>query len=447
MIYGLGPFFSHIVFPSHQSREERSSKMTWPKIEPSPNYFNKIKELLWEKSGLHVIIQLIEIIKLGDYFMVKLSQIWFGIQEVLFPYLEKEIEEPLTEKLQQLVRILELVRIEDFVRIPDYWHGQSPKHRKQIARSFVAKAVYNMTTTRELIDRLKTSPALRRICGWEKVSQIPHESSFSRAFAEFAQNGLTRAVHENQINQHLNDHLVGHISRDSTAIEGREKPHKRSGSESDAQKPKGKRGRPKKGEERVKEPTRLERQQSMTLEEMLEDLPKYCDVGTKKNSKGYKESWTGFKFHIDAADGQIPVSCILTSASTHDSQAALPLAAITKQRVTNLYDLMDSAYDAPIIREYIESMGHVPIIDINPRSNRKLKEELKAENQRLDLINFEMPEDRRYDERSNVERVNGRLKDEFGGRMVRVRGHAKVMTHLMFGILALTADQLFRFVT
>ncbi|MCK5243836.1 MAG: transposase, partial [Desulfobacterales bacterium] len=62
-------------------------------------------------------------------------------------------------------------------------------------------------------------------------------------------------------------------------------------------------------------------------------------------------------------------------------------------------------------------------------------------------INFERPEDIRYKERSNVERVNGRLKDEFGGRMVRVRGCAKVMAHLMFGILALTADQLLRFVT
>ena len=35
-------------------------------------------------------------------------------------------------------------------------------------------------------------------------------------------------------------------------------------------------------------------------------------------------------------------------------------------------------------------------------------------------------------------------KDEFGGRFVRVRGHAKVMCHLMFGILALTADQFIR---
>jgi len=65
----------------------------------------------------------------------------------------------------------------------------------------------------------------------------------------------------------------------------------------------------------------------MTLEEMLDDLPKACNVGTKKNSKGYKETWIGYKLHIDAADGQIPISCILTSASLHDSQAAIPLGA------------------------------------------------------------------------------------------------------------------------
>ena len=50
----------------------------------------------------------------------------------------------------------------------------------------------------------------------------------------------------------------------------------------------------------------------------------------------------------------------------------------------------------------------------------------------------------RYRERSTVERVNGRLKDDFGGRQVRVRGHAKVLCHLMFGILALTVAQLVR---
>jgi len=376
--------------------------------------------------------------------MRKLSQIWFEVQGILFPFIEKQVEEPLTEKLKHLVTTLELIRIEDMVRVPKYWQGQSPRYRKQIARAFVAKAVYNMDTTRELIDRLKISPALRRICGWEKISDIPHESSFSRAFKEFSESGLTQIVHSRLIKQYMGDKIVGHISRDSTSIDAREKPIRKTNK---PPKQKKKRGRPRKGEVRIKEPTRLERQQSKGIKEMLEELPKDCNVGTKMNSKDYKKSWIGYKLHIDAADGHVPISCILTSASLHDSQVALPLAELTSKKVTNLYDLMDFAYDSPIIKQHSRSLGHIPIIDINPRGNKKSKLELKEEKQRFGIINFKNPADIRYNERSNVERVNGRLKDEFGGKMVRVRGYAKVMTHLMFGIIALTSDQLMRFVT
>jgi hypothetical protein len=50
----------------------------------------------------------------------------------------------------------------------------------------------------------------------------------------------------------------------------------------------------------------------------------------------------------------------------------------------------------------------------------------------------------RFLERAMVERVNGRLNGEFGGSLIRVRGAAKVMAHLMFGVLALTVDQWLR---
>ena len=47
---------------------------------------------------------------------------------------------------------------------------------------------------------------------------------------------------------------------------------------------------------------------------------------------------------------------------------------MTAERVTNLYDLMDAAYDAAEI-----SLGHVPIIDVNPRNNSAtFKQELSA---------------------------------------------------------------------
>jgi len=58
---------------------------------------------------------------------------------------------------------------------------------------------------------------------------------------------------------------------------------------------------------------------------MFDDLPTACDVGTKKNSKGYKVSWIGYKLHIDVADAAYRL-CGINSASPHDSQVAIPLA-------------------------------------------------------------------------------------------------------------------------
>lgn len=370
-----------------------------------------------------------------------LAQYWLNIQGSLFPWLKEELGE-LTEKQQQLITILEFVRLEEFLSNGYGFPGRPPADRTAIARAFVAKQVFNMPTTRVLLDRLQSDQQLRRICGWERQHEVPKEWTFSRAFSEFADSGLPERVHSALIGKHYDEALVGHISRDSTAIEAREKPIKKAVDVAEKSPPK-QRGRPKKGEERTAEPTRLQRQLAgMSLAEMLDDLPKSCDVGTKSNSKGYKSSWTGYKLHIDAADGSIPISCILTSASSHDSQSAIPLATMTSRRVTNLYDLMDSAYDAAEIHSHSRQLGHVPLIDINPRRDKARQEELTSESQRRHIANYQTAEEQRYHERTTVERVNGRLKDEFGGRMVRVRGHAKVMCHLMFGILALTADQL-----
>lgn len=124
---------------------------------------------------------------------------------------------------------------------------------------------------------------------------------------------------------------------------------------------------------------------------------------------------------------------MLTSASVHDSQVAIPLATMTATRVTHCYDLMDAAYCSEEIRTHSRSLGHVPLIDHNPRGGEKIK--------------FSPHEAQRYKERTQAERTNARLKDEFGGRNIWVRGHEKVMLHLMFGLLALTADQLMRLLT
>ena len=369
-----------------------------------------------------------------------LSQYWLSFQRGLFPWLAEELG-PLSERHKRLVQVLEFVRVEELLPgTRGGGAGRPPESRAALARAFLAKAVFAVPTTRALVERLRNDPTLRRLCGWESVGAVPSEAIFSRAFAGFATSELAGRLHQAVVERTLQDHLAGHVSRDSTAIPAREQPVRKS----KPVKQKRKRGRPRKGEERPPEPTRLQRQGSMTLEELLADLPKVCDTGVKRNAQGYQEKWTGYKLHIDAIDGGLPVSCLLTSASLHDSQAAIPLAHLTAGRVDNLYDLMDSAYDAVEIRACSERLGHVPIIDPNPRRDAHKKAELKREALARRSIGQLTPQAWRYRERSTVERVNGRLKDEFGGRHVRVRGHAKVLCHLMFGIVALLVDQLMR---
>lgn len=382
----------------------------------------------------------------------RLSQFWTHLQHDLFPFLREEDHLVLSPALEKVIRVLEFTAIDRFIPSSRGLVGRPPQGRVALARAFVAKAVLNLPTTEALIDRLKADQALRRICGFERFHAIPDASRFSRVFAEFTALDLPARVHEALIRAQLGDQIIGHIARDSTAIEARETPAVKLAATSPAPAelfdgaagqgastasaaasvpaPVKKRGRPRKGEERPKEPTVLERQVDQNVAESLAQLPTACDVGSKKNSKGFKETWTGYKLHIDTADGDIPVTAILTAASLHDSQAAIPLMRLTGERITYLYDLADAAYCSTIIREVSRQAGHVPLIDHNPRRGEK--------------IEFAPHEAERYKARSQAERVNSLLKDHHGGRQVRVRGAPKVYTHLMFGILVIAAEQLLR---
>jgi len=324
-----------------------------------------------------------------------------------------------------------LVQIEKFAGRPSQRFGRKKWERQALARAFVAKAVYNHPHTRATIEALRATPVFRRICGFVKRAEVPSESTFSRAFAEFAEMGLGEKVHQALVAHWVRPEVVGHISRDATAIKGREKPVAKMRLTKPGPR---KKGRPRRGE--VREPraeTRLERQCRQSASEALAELPVHCDVGTKKNSQGYKETWRGFKWHADVNDCCLPISVALTAASLHDSQVAIPLMKLTSERVDYLYDLMDAAYDAQPIYAVSRSLGHVPIIDKNGRGQ--------------EVIPLAPHEAARYKERTVAERFNSRLKEEFGGGNVMVRGAKKVGLHLMFGVIALFADQLLKLIS
>ena len=390
------------------------------------------------------------------------------LQEDLFPHLRTAVG-PLNPQTRLLASVMALVPLERLLSAMRSGTGRPATDRAALATAFIAKAILNLPTTRDLISRLQVDETLRLFCGWASAESIPHESKFSRAFDEFARTGLPQHLHEAVIASTQRERLIGHIARDSTAIPVRERypetekqkaakreSKKRQNAEGKTKKQakpakvntKGKTGRKKGSKEtRAKAAdrgTRIQRQRHQKLERMLKELPRQCDTGTKRNSQGNENSWRGYKLHLDVADGQLPISAVLTSASVHDSQVAIPLMTITTARVVHLYELMDSAYDADSIHEHSRQLNHVPIIAVHPRRGTKKPSQMQKVFPDQPTPQLTWAQQERFKTRTMIERVNARLKDEFGASQIRVRGAAKVMCHLMFGVLALTVDQWLR---
>jgi Transposase DDE domain/Transposase domain (DUF772) len=389
----------------------------------------------------------------------KLSNFFKRIMTVqhVMPFLcdDNSQEIILTNPLQKLIHTIEALQLSRAIPADSQFLGRKRSDRLTLAQCFVAKCILNIPTTKALIERITVDASLRRIVGYERINDVPNESTFSRAFQEFTKMELFQNIHATFIVEHLGDFLLDNLSRDATAIEAREKPDKERMKElKTAQEEKKKlaaekkqtggkkRGRPSKQVQQAettteaapsahKPPNVIEKQRSQSLPEILSNLATVCDIGTKCNAQGFKNSWKGYKLHLDTNAFGVPISAILTSASVHDSQVAIPLTLMSKSRVTNLYDLMDAGYCSESLREFSREQGHVPLIDHNARRGEK-----------REFLDFEAE---RYKGRSSSERSNGRLKDEFGGRSIRVKGHAKIACHLMIGVVCLAVDALMRF--
>jgi hypothetical protein len=212
------------------------------------------------------------------------------LQSTLFGVLETAVG-VLSERARLLVAVTEWIPLNRQLPCARGWLGRPAKDRQELAVAFIAKSVYGLQTTRQLLEPLRSDRQLRCLCGWSAARPMPHESTFSRAFAEFAETELPQRLHEALILHTQQDRLIGHIARDSTAIEARERFE---GQPKHKSIPKRKRGRPRKGE-RALSGRRLPRQRRQTLPEMLEELPRHCSLGVKKSSSGHQQYWRGYK--------------------------------------------------------------------------------------------------------------------------------------------------------
>ena len=206
----------------------------------------------------------------------QIRDLWCKFQGELFPEPQAEVGTPLKNH-QRFVAVLEVVCPESFIWSIPQKFDRPEADPVNLVRAFLARAVWDIPTTRALIERLEVVPRLRHLCGWIHTREITSESSFLRTFVESADSDLAGRMHEALIiKETLGQGIVGHVSRDSTAVPAHGKPTLKG--ESDQKPMKRKRGRPQKGEVwPPKAKTRLERQATggMTLYKLrrLKPLP------------------------------------------------------------------------------------------------------------------------------------------------------------------------------
>ena len=191
--------------------------------------------------------------------MADLTTIFHHLQRRLFPALEAELG-TLSALDQQFCKVFSLTDLDRFARRYEWCGNGAPPCPRTWRRTLSLPSMSSSSPHRCAAGRAQVPPLLRQLCGWDSADEVPSEPTFSRAFAQFADDQLPQQTHEQMAKTHAGPKLVGHVSRDATAIKAPERPAAKPAPSAPAA-PR-KHGRPKsKGEVRpLAPPKRLELQ-------------------------------------------------------------------------------------------------------------------------------------------------------------------------------------------
>src|SRR6218665_2009643 len=153
--------------------------------------------------------------------LASLSPLGLSLQRLLVPLLQECVPSYGPEHVRVL-SVFEVLHIERFVPGARYGRGRPACNRQALFRSFVAKSVLGLGTTRALLRRLQSDEALSLVCGFSHRGQVPTEATLSRAFDEFSKKGYAEEIHAALVVQTLAGGFAIDVSRDSTAIPVRE---------------------------------------------------------------------------------------------------------------------------------------------------------------------------------------------------------------------------------
>ena len=139
-----------------------------------------------------------------------LSKMWtkvLNLENSLFPSLKRELQlEELSNKEQKLIKILDFAQIEKNITVVSITN--TPKHREEIARAFIAKKVFIISKQQETLSiGFKNDRTLRILCGWRYKNDIPSESKFSREYLkELSELKIAQKTHEQFVKEYLRIH-------------------------------------------------------------------------------------------------------------------------------------------------------------------------------------------------------------------------------------------------
>lgn len=216
--------------------------------------------------------------------------------------------------------------------------SRGPKGHSSLAmlHSLMAMQIEQIKSISNLCTRLHDDPIFRYSCGFSVLGETPSTSTFSRFLNKIVNCESLEKEFEAMVVKAKDLGIIDgtYVAIDSTSIHSYEKA-----------KPKS----------------------------QLSDN-KYCsDWGVKKGSDGKVTHWFGYKLHVVAdCKSALPLSLIMTEASTSDITMAIDPAKKFKTSYKDLFDtkyfLMDSGYDSQENYEYISNECKAnPIIAYNKR--------------------------------------------------------------------------------
>ncbi|MDU2266930.1 MAG: transposase [Clostridium celatum] len=280
--------------------------------------------------------------------------------------------------------------------------------------SLLIAKMEGMEFVSSIVKRLKCSEEFRIQCRFTGSDRTPSEASYSRLNLVLQQKGLLELVQDRLVKAaHAEGFLTGeHIAVDSSAVEAwdcqygesaakRRAARKQKNQKDDSvqqidlgltppgpesklpklQKPVFGRGNctAEEKERRRKErevyeaslapfEKKIENMLPYTYDELLEAMPRYASLCSKKNSKGKLTSWYGYKANVLVdTDSQYVLSGVLSSAHLNDQRMAILLLKGLPHKFPLLkvrHVLGDKGYDSTPVYELVRSLQAYPIMDM-----------------------------------------------------------------------------------